>query len=253
MAQLNLLPDVKLQYIKARRQKRLFIGLSAIVSGFFLCIFVALFIYVRFSQRHYIGALTKDISSTTTQLKQKPDLDKILTIQNQLKSLPALHDQKVISSRLFDYLTQATPTTATISDVSVDLQQNTMDIKGNADALSTVNQFADTLKFTEFQAPGQNPANGNAFTAVVLKSFAVNSTAGNSQTGKISYELQFNFQPIIFANIKNLPSGNSEDNAVTLKIPNITTTRSVTENPGNPGPGDLFQDQPDQSVPGGGN
>ncbi len=245
MAQLNLLPDVKLQYIKARRQKRLFIGLSAIVSGFFLFIFVALLIYVRFSQKHYINALTNDINSTTNQLKQKQDLDKILTIQNQLNSLPALHDQKVISSRLFDYLNQATPVNATISDVNVDLQQNTMDIKGNADALSTVNQFADTLKFTEFQAPGQNPANGTAFSDVVLKSFAVNSTSGGSQAGKISYEMQFNFQPIIFANIKNLPSGNTEDKAVILKIPNIITTRSELEKPGN-----LFQDQPDQ---GGGN
>lgn len=243
MSQLNLLPDVKLQYIKARRQKRLVIGLSAIVSGFFLVLFVALFIYVRFSQKHYIGALTNDISSTTDQLKQKKDLDKILTIQNQLKSLPALHDKKVISSRLFDYLDQATPADATISDVAVDFDQNTMNIKGDAKALSTVNQFADTLKFTEFQASGQNPTNGDAFKDVVLKSFDVNTTGASNK--QISYELQFSFDPIIFANIKNLPSGNTEDNAVTLKIPKIITTRSELEKPGN-----LFEDQPAQ---GGGN
>lgn len=243
MAQLNLLPDVKLQYIKARRQKRLIIGLSAIVSGFFVVLFIGLFIYVRFSQKHYISALTDDISSTTNQLKQKKDLDKILTIQNQLSSLPPLHDQKVISSRLFDYLTQATPANATISDVSVDFDQSTLDIKGNADALSTVNQFADTLKFTEFQAPGQNPASGPAFSSVVLKTFDINSSG--AQQGQISYELGFSFDPIIFANIKNLPSGNTEDKAVTLKIPKIITTRSEIEKPGS-----LFQDQP---VQGGGN
>lgn len=241
MAQLNLLPDVKLQYIRARRQKRLMIGLSAIVSGFFLVIFIALFVYVRFSQKHYISALTNDIHAATNQLKQKQDLDKILTIQNQLDSLPALHDKKVISSRLFDYLAQATPNKATISDVNVDFDLNTMDVKGNADALSTVNQFADAIKFTQFEAPGQTPASGNAFSGVVLKSFNVSSTAGDSKQGKITYEIQFTFQPIIFAKIKNLPSGDSEDKAVMLKIPNIITTRSETEKPGN-----LFVPQPDQ-------
>lgn len=224
MAQLNLLPDVKLQYIKARKQKRLVIGLSALISGFFLVLFVALFVYVRFSQKHYIGALTKDINTATDQLKQKPDLDKILTIQNQLASLPQLHDQKVISSRLFDYLTQATPDKATISDVNVDFDQNSMDIKGNAAALSIVNQFVDAVKFTEFEAPGQNPANGNAFSNVVLKSFNVNASAGINQQGKITYELQFNFQPIIFANIKNLPSGNTEDKAFEANNENTTIT-----------------------------
>lgn len=248
MAQLNLLPDVKLQYIRMRRQKRLIIGLSAIVSAFFLVIFIALFVYVRFSQKHYISALTQDINAATDQLKQKQDLDKILTIQNQLDSLPALHDKKVISSRLFDYLAQATPSKATISDVDADFDLNTMDIKGNADALSTVNQFADAIKFTQFDAPGQTPAGGNAFSNVVLKSFNVSSTSGDSKQGKITYEIQFNFQPIIFANIKNLPNGNNEDKAVTLKIPNIITTRSETEKPAS-----LFVPQPDQSGQEGGN
>lgn len=241
MAQLNLLPDVKLQYIRAKRQKRLVIGLSALVSAAFLIILIALFAYVRVSQKHYISALTQDINTATDQLKQKPDLDKILTIQNQLGSMAQLHDQKVISSRLFDYLAQATPNNATISNVEVDFDQSTMDIKGNADALSTINQFADAIKFTQFQAPGQTPESGNAFSSVVLKSFNVNSSS-IGQNGKISYELQFNFQPIIFANIKNLPSGNTEDKAVTLKIPNLITTRSEIEKPGS-----LYVPQPDQS------
>lgn len=241
MAQLNLLPDVKLQYIRAKRQKRLVIGLSALVSAAFLVILIALFVYVRVSQKHYISALTQDINTATDQLKQKPDLDKILTIQNQLGSMPQLHDQKVISSRLFDYLVQATPNNATISNVDVDFDESTMDIKGNADALSTINQFADAIKFTQFQAPGQTPENGNAFSNVVLKSFNVNSSS-IGQNGKISYELQFNFQPIIFANIKNLPSGNTEDKAVSLKIPNLITTRSEIEKPGS-----LYVPQPDQS------
>ncbi|HEX5797504.1 MAG TPA: hypothetical protein VFX86_03890 [Candidatus Saccharimonadales bacterium] len=242
MAQLNLLPDVKLQYIKARRQKRLVIGLSTIVSGAFLVIFIALFVYVRFSQKQHINALTRDIDRTTEELKAKPDLDKILTIQSQLNSLPALHDQKSISSRLFDYLAKLTPEKATISDVELDLTQNVLNIKGNADALSTVNKFADTLKFTDFQVAGETPSEGKAFSNVVLKSFSV-STEAQQDRGAITYELEFNFEPLIFANIKGLTDEASQDKVVTLKVPNIISTRSETEKPDN-----LFAPQVDETT-----
>lgn len=235
MMQLNLLPDVKLKYIQARRRKRLVIGLCAMASGVFLVILIALLVYVRFSQPRYMAALTKDIQATTDELKAKQDLDKILTIQNQLNSLPALHDKKVFSSRLFDYLTQLTPVQATISDVEADFEANTMNIKGNADALSTVNQFADTLKFTDFKSGGEAPNEGKAFSNVVLKSFSVSTDSGQGGQGAITYELEFSFDPTIFANIKV-----TEGSAVTLTVPKIITTRSETQKPN-----DLFVPQPE--------
>lgn len=243
MIQLNLLPDVKMQYIKARRQKRLVIGLSALVTGVFLVIFITLFVYVRFSQKQYITALTNDINRAAEELKSKPDLDKILTIQNQLESLPGLHDEKVISSRLFDYLGQVTPTKATISNVDLDLDENIMNIKGNADSLGTVNKFADTLKFTEFQSLGDNPTTDKAFSDVVLKSFSVSTSGGQENQGTINYELELTYNPIIFANIKNLPEDTAQSEAVTLKIPKIITTRSETEKPDS-----LFAPQPEEDI-----
>lgn len=237
MTQLNLLPDVKLEYIRARRRKRLIIGSSIVVSGFFLVIFLAMFTYVRFSQKQHINALTNDINKTTEVLKSKQDLDKILTIQNQLNSLPALHDKKAISSRLFDYLTQLTPAQATISDVNADFELNTINIKGNADSLGTVNKFADTLKFTDFESTGDTPLSGKAFSNVVLKTFSVNTGGAQSGLGAITYELEFNFEPTIFANIKN----STEEQTVTLTIPKIITTRSETEKPA-----DLFVPQPQE-------
>lgn len=241
MMQLNLLPDVKLQYIQARRRKRLIIGLSTIISGFFLIILVLLLVYVRFSQPRHMTALTNDINETTEQLKAKQDLDKILTIQNQLSSLPALHDNKVISSRLFEYLTQVTPAQATISDVDADFEGNIINIKGNADALSTVNKFADTLKFTDFRSSGDAPKEGKAFNNVVLKSFSVAPEAAQAGQKPITYELEFSFEPVIFANIKG-----TEGSAVALTVPQIITTRSETEKPG-----DLFAPQPVPTEEGG--
>ncbi|MBI5357449.1 PilN domain-containing protein [Candidatus Saccharibacteria bacterium] len=252
MIQLNLLPDVKLEYIKARQRKRMVIGTSVIVSGFFITIFILLFIFVRFAQKEHLSNLDEDISKTTQELKSKEDIDKILTIQNQLNSLPALHDQKTISSRLFDYLTQLTPTQATISEVTLDFSENTLSLEGNADQISTVNKFVDTLKFTGFTTSeegvsddqkdcvlqtidvqgvtNENTKTCRAFSEVVLQEFSLEAEGGSStQSGKpVSYQIKFKFDPKIFANIK----ADAGQSAVSLKIPNIISTRSATEKPG---------------------
>jgi len=197
--------------------------------------------------------LSKDISAKTTELQSKEDINKILTVQNQLNSLPGLHNQKMISSRLFDYLQQLTPSDATISDVNIDFLTNKAVIEGNAKEISVVNKFADTLKFTGFivneggvEGPQLQCSLGNieqtsqtsneeqessqdlcrAFSQVVLAEFSINDSAENDST--VSYKIEFNFDNRIFANIK--PQEGKK--AVELVVPNIISTRSATEKPG---------------------
>jgi Tfp pilus assembly protein PilN len=260
MIQFNLLPDVKLQFIKAQRRKRLVMTISFVATVVSLMIFISLLLFVRVGQKQQLSNLDKNIVDSTKKLQDVKDLDKILTIQNQLKSLPELHNQKVISSRLFDYLIQLTPAKATISDVSIDFAANTLNIKGNADTLQTVNQYADTLKFTQFpkkKAELQQNDKGviecqatstpdfclvNSFSAVVLKSFTVGGKATAGNEGKtIGYELGFTFDPAIFANVK----GDADNPIPRLTIPKIITTRSETEKPAN-----LFVPQPQPVIPG---
>lgn len=233
MIQLNLLPDVKLEYVNAQKRKRLVTSLSAIITIAFFAIFLFLLLFVRVGQKSHINGLTKDIASTNNQVTQNQDLNKILTIQNQLKSLPDLHNKKVISSRLFDYLSLLTPQDATISDVDVDFTANTLVIKGNGKDLATVNKFADTLKFTDYKVLGQTYTQlPKAFSSVVLSSYSVLDRANNGNNA--SYELSFSFNPEIFAN-----TGKNDDKSVELVVPNIISTRSEVEKPT-----DLFQEQP---------
>lgn len=233
MAQLNLLPDVKLEYIKAERQKRMVLGFAFLISASFLTLFILLLLFVKVGQKQHMHAVDSDIDKAVAELKLNPDLDKILTVQNQLNSLPDLHNKKVISSRTFDYLNKMTPIKATVSDVIIDFDTGTITIKGNADSLSTVNKFADTLKFTEFKVEGETPVSGSAFKDVVLKSFSVTD---ESSGGKVSYELEAKFDPAIYAN--SSPS-NSGQSPVSLNVPNIISTRSATQAPDN-----LFAPQP---------
>ena len=225
MIQFNLLPDVKLQYLRATYRKRIIIFVSIVASAAFLLIFVLLFLFVRVNQPRHITNLDKDIGSEVSTLQAIPDLDRILTIQNQLNTLPGLHEEKVFSSRLFEYLAQLTPQTASITNADVDLEAFTISLKGEADTLATVNKFVDTIKFTDYSVEGEESSKGKAFSAVVLQSFSV---AAQGQTG-VTYQIDFVYEPTIFADSakKDEPTAN----AVKLNVPKIVTTRSETQKP----------------------
>lgn len=239
MIQFNLLPDVKIEFIRTRYRKRLIIIVAGVASAFCFLIFLILFLFVRVNQPRHMNDLTKDIKATVDEIKEIPDIDKILTIQNQLNSLPDLHDKKVVSSRLTDYLTKLTPNQATISDVDVDFEANTMNIRGNADNLVTVNKFVDTIKFTEYKVNTDGGPSGKAFSNVVLQAFSVASESDS----EAAYEISLTFDPAIFAQFKDVQAGNEQ---VSLTVPNITSTRSATERPR-----ELFEPQPDRPEAGG--
>ena len=231
MIQFNLLPDVKIEYIKTRNRKRMILLVSAIASGAALTIFIILFLFVRVNQPRHMKDLEKDIKDNVSEIQKTQDLDKILTIQNQLNSLPGLHDKKIVSSRVVDYLTKVTPNQATISDVQIDFDGNSMTLSGNADSLITTNKFVDSLKFTDYRVNAENGASGKAFKEVVLTSFGVSRGQGT-----VSYQISLLFEPVIFTQVKDLPK---DQEAVTLTVPQITSTRSETEKPAN-----LFAPQP---------
>jgi len=215
MIQFNLLPDIKQQYIKAERQKHLIVFISTVASIAAIALLIVLILIVDVWQKKSISDLNGDIKNNTSQLSSTQDLNKILTVQNQLNSLGPLHDKKAVAGRLFDYIATLTPANATISKLSVDYSKSTIQISGNADALSTVNTFVDTLKFTTYKASGSSVAPAtNAFSQVVLSAFGKTNTA-------TTYTINASFDPVIF----------SETSNVDLTVPKITTTRSALDQP----------------------
>lgn len=215
MIQFNLLPDVKLEYIKARRTKQLVMLVSFIAAGVTVSVVVVLFLGVNVVQRRHLNNLADDIEAKSTQLSNEKDIDKILTVQNQLNSLNGLHEGKPAAERLGGYLSQITPSDVALSELASDFTANTMKFSGSAKSLKNVNEFIDTLKFTTYDANGEEK---NAFSAVVLSSF---DRSDNQVDAAASYEITLNFDPAIF-DIKQ---------DIKLKVPNKITTRSVTERP----------------------
>jgi Tfp pilus assembly protein PilN len=212
--QFNLLPDVKLEYIKTRRTKQMVVSVSIVASIIAFVIFLFLIFTVDVFQKKNTSDLSKDIKKYSSQLQAIPDLNKILTIQGQLATLPSLHDQKLVSSRTFAYLQQITPSTATISDVKIDYTADTINITGAAPSLDIVNTYTDTMKFTTYSTKDKSVVKQPAFKNVVLSSFARNSDAA-------TFTVTASFDPIIFSN--------TEEPALT--VPNIQSTRSSVDQP----------------------
>lgn len=205
MIQFNLLPDIKIQYLKAKRQERLVVVSSVLASVVALAVLVLLVMTVFVLQKKNLSDLNKDIKTNSAQLQSVPNLNKILTVQNQIGALTSLHDKKVVSSRLLDFLTQVTPASATITKLNVDFALNTMVIDGSA---SDVTNVTDTLKYTKYQTTA-DATQRNAFSDVVLQSFTIDSKG-------VTYEINLKFDPTIFSNTSD----------VQLKVPQITTSRA---------------------------
>ena len=217
MIQFNLLPDVKQQYIKAAKLKHTTVIVSLLITASSLLIFVVLFSSVHAFQPARIKGINQEIADNTKKLKDTKDLDKILTIQNQLKSLPALHESKPVASRLSGYLSQVTPSQLSIGELTLDFEAKTIKITGTADSLLSVNKFIDTLKFTTYSAAnddGSKADDGKPFSSIVLGEF--------TRTDKdATYTVNLSYDEAIF-------DGNKK---IVLTVPKITSTRSETEKP----------------------
>ncbi|MEI6237558.1 MAG: hypothetical protein WCP03_03095 [Candidatus Saccharibacteria bacterium] len=214
MVQLNLLPDVKNEYIKSQRKKRLTILSAIVVSGSVLGIVLLMVSYVYIGQKLQLSSLNSNIKKNSAELQKINDLNKILTIQNQLDSLTGLHEQKPVTSRIFGYLPTVIPSDVQISSLNVNFAEESMDITGTTGSLGSVNKFVDTLKFTNLSID-QNTGEQRAFSKVVLTSFGVT----NQQA---TFIIMLKFDPLIFS---------SQAKTVSLTVPKITSTRSQTEQP----------------------
>ena len=206
MIQFNLLPDIKIQYLKARRQKHLVMLGSTVVIIFSAAVLTILLSIVFGLQKKNLADLGRDIKTQSVELQGTKNLNRMLTVQNQLTSLPALHDNKPVASRLYTYVTQLTPTDASISRLDIDFQKNSISLTGAAKSLGTINSFTDGLKYATYTTEADTKAKKQAFSAVVL------STFGRDNTGA-SYTINAQFDPVLF----------SEKADVKLTVPDITT------------------------------
>ncbi len=214
MIQVNLLPDIKAEFLKAQRTKRLVTVFAFIVSVVFLAILIMMFLFVNVAQKKHGNDLTNDISALEKDYSGIQDLDKIITVQKQLSSLSNLHLQKPLISRVITYLGVITPEKVGFSSFNVDFETSVIIVSGVTDSVPGVNKFVDTVKNAFYIVEGDDRNNIPAFSNVILDSI-------NSNTDNTHFDLSFEFDSEIFNN----------HDKVTLNIPEINSTLSNIESP----------------------
>lgn len=224
MIQLNLLPDVKIEFIKTRRLRRLVTLIAIFVSSLTAFIFFILIMVTSVWQGSTISSLQEELDGGLSKLRATEDLDKIVTIQSQLNSVNQLHESKSAPSRIYPFLEQIIPANVTIGEFNIDFETNALSMRGTTDTLERVNKLVDTLKFTKYRSSISGDES-LAFNSVVLQQNSL------TQEGAF-YSINLLFEPDLFLTA-------AED--VALTVPNIVTTRSELESPA-----PLFKGLPDE-------
>ena len=204
MIQLNLLPDVKKEFIKTQRLKRNIISGAIVASAVAIGLVVLLAIYVHVAQKVARNQLQGDIDRSSQELGTKKDLSKILTVQGALNALPGLYDQKTVSSRVFDYLRVVMPNQASLTKVDMDLSKRTLKLDGTADDYKSLNVFVDTLKNAQLSyGPAEKRQTVRAFDMVVISS--ANSSNDVNKPG-VTFNLAMQFDQSLFKTITEKPA-----------------------------------------------
>lgn len=189
--QFNLLPDSKLEYKRAEHTKKLVFTSAFIASATSLAILLIMLGFVDGIQKKLMNDAAARVDKASSQL-QSLKIDKIITVQSQLKALPGLHQNKHITSRIYTYLPKITPPDVSINKLDMDLTQNTMVLSGTAGSQQSINTFIDTLKFATYTL-GSGSVKAPAFQSVVESGFNINP-------GSVGYTISMNFDPKLFAN-----------------------------------------------------
>lgn len=202
MIGLNLLPDVKKEFLKAQRMRNTVISLSilAMLIAGGLTVFLALFVYV--GQSAAIATVKSDINKKQSTLENKPEITKYLTIQNQLVALKVLHskDYKILYSRLLDYLPQlnpAAPNNVQLGSVAITTDGTTITIQGSAQDFHAVDTFKNTLEQAKLTYKADSDTKNVAlFSGVILKSASLTQDNGKSN---VTFEFDLTYSPEIFS------------------------------------------------------
>ncbi len=135
MIELNLVPDVKQELLKAQRVRTAVISAAILIGIAAIGIVALLALYLFGVQTVRSTFADNAIKSETEKLQKTDDLTNILTIQNQLSKLSDMHNSKNIDSRIFSVLTAINPSSPNeivISSAKVDADNKVITIDGQA-------------------------------------------------------------------------------------------------------------------------
>lgn len=208
MIEINLIPDVKQELLKAQRTRAAVISTSILVSIIAGGIVVVLALYVFGVQTVRSSLLDTQISDGNAKLSKVEDLSKILTIQNQLTKISQLNADKNVSSRVFDMLSAVTPPGANsvqFSQISVDTENSTIRLEGQTNAYDSMEVFKKTLT----SAIIEYAENGEQQNVPLASDISTTDVSyGEDASGKkvLRFVVSFSYPTELFSTAVNAPT-----------------------------------------------
>ncbi len=162
LVQVNLVPDVKQELINAQRLRNRVITISVLVGIIAVAITVVLASITFGAQQIVLSSQEKNIDKGFEEFKNKPGVDQVLTLQNQLSKINSLHDSKPITSRVFNLIvTMLSGETKDIKISKIQLNSDTGEIfleAHSVEGFSAVEKLQKTILETYIQyQDGDNP------------------------------------------------------------------------------------------------
>lgn len=202
MIEVNLVPDVKQELIKAKQTRNLVISIAIIVGAVTVGIVALLGVYAYVVQPVRSSTVDNDIKSKSKELTDKPNINNMLTIQNQLTTINKLHDNKNITSRLFEILVAinpAQPNQASFSTVKLATDTKTIKLEGQTSGYDALEVLKKTITGTTFS---YSDSSGKSSTDQLSETVTSSDTSfGEDATGKrvLRFTLSFEYNDALFA------------------------------------------------------
>lgn len=199
MIEVNLIPDVKQEFIRAQRLRGMVVTGSIIAMVGAVGI-VALFGAFLGMQKVAEVVQDRNIKEEYSKLQKVNNLGDLLTIQNQLKYIPKVNDGKVVSSRIFDVMAAvnpAPPNDIRMSTVTFDPGNKTITIEGSAARSFTATDIlTKTIVNTNVETDmGKTPL----AKSVVLSDTSYGQDASGAKV--LRFKLSFKYPKDLFSNV----------------------------------------------------
>lgn len=218
MVQINLLPDVKQEYLKSQQSKHAFVIGAVLVSVLFIAILALIYAYVSIAQPRHLSNLQTDIDDSIKQSKEVPSSVEMVTVQGALEQLPGLQDKKQITSRLFGYINSFTPKDVSYAEIKLDLSTNILTLRGETTNYEQTNILANNLKSAELTfVQNDSSSTIKPFSQVVFTSLGKAEQTTTNKT--VSFQIDMQIDPAMFGEGISKPTIKVKADSKELLIP----------------------------------
>ena len=202
MIEINLVPDVKRELIRARMIRSTVVSVAIIASIISLVVVALIAIYVYAVQTVRSVVADDAIKSGAAQLSKVDDLSKILTIQNQLTKMSALNDEKMIDSRVLDLLQAIippAPNEVKVSSLTIDAESGTITFEGQTPTYPSLETFKKTIGAANVRYKDDDDKQVDTVLASDLSISNVSYGQDAQSVNVLRFTVSFTYAPELFS------------------------------------------------------